>query len=121
MNTNLLPPLYVTGVSASGAVLVGGVFKLKDQCGFPLDMAFEICRERGMFIDYCELLSDAWLSGCAQFDAVVRELDLLGGSHLEEWKEAGAKWLSRNPAALGTDNPIDEFCKWAMATKIGAS
>jgi hypothetical protein len=105
-------PLYITGYTPDGRRLLGGVFRLKDQHGFPLDMSFEIAKENGFLIDYAELLSDAWFNDCLKFDFITRELDMLGGSHVEEWKQWAALWLSQNRL-----NQIDAFCRHVLTVK----
>lgn len=114
-------PLYVTGYSPEGKPLLGGIFKAKDQCGIPLDFRFDTAREKGMAIDYMELLCDAWLSNCLGFDTIVRELDLLGGSRVDDWKAAGCIWLSSNPDAMQSENPINEFCYAILSLKRNTS
>lgn len=110
-------PLYVTGFSPEGRPLIGGIFKMKDQEGFPLDASFDLCRDKGLAIDYMEFLCDAWLSDCLGFDSVIRELDMLGGSRVDEWKMRGCVYISLNPEAMKAENPVDEFCKYTLALK----
>ena len=111
--------LYTTGICPDGKPLVSGLFTIKDQCGFPLDAAFEECKQRGVTPDIFELLCAAWVGNPLGFDAIVRELDLLGGSHIEEWKRAGAMWLIEHPGARSAQNPVDEFCRAMLARKRG--
>ena len=110
-------PLYITGLTPGGIPLIGGIFTLKDTFGFPLDMSYELVKENGHLIDYCELLCDAWLNDCLKFDMVVRELEMLGGSHVEEWKLAGAVWLQQHAEAMKMQNPVDEFCRFVLSEK----
>jgi hypothetical protein len=114
-------PIYITDIAPDGRLLVGGIFKMKDQVGFPLDCSYDICKENNLAIDYCELLCDAWLTNCLGFDAVCRELELLGGSHVEEWKTAGAVFTSFHPECLDAENPVDEFCKYILDVKRKSS
>ncbi len=90
---------------------------MKDQCGFPLDASFDLAREKGLAIDYMELLCDAWLSDCLGFDAVVRELDMLGGSRVDDWKYCGKVFLSGKPDWNNYSNPINAFCEAILTEK----
>jgi len=110
-------PLYETGISTEGKRLVGGVFTLKNQAGFPLASSFEILKEQGRAIDYCELLCAAWLHDCLGFDSVTKELDMLEGSHVEDWKRCGASFLSRHPKAMRQVDPINVFCRYTLQKK----
>jgi hypothetical protein len=112
-------PIYVTGLNPDGKILVGGIFRMKDEQGVPLDFSHDICREKGWVIDYMELLCDAWLNDCLKFDSVVRELEMLGGSCVEIWKQAGSVWISEFLKSSGSlsQNPIDEFCREMLSIK----
>jgi hypothetical protein len=111
-------PLYVTGTTPEGKPLVGGIFRMKDEQGFPLDSSYDYCRESGLAIDYLELLCDAWLNSPEKYDAVVAELNFLGGSHEDAFKLAGAIWLAAHPEAMAKENPIDEFCRAVLEFKL---
>lgn len=52
-------PLYVTGVTPEGQPLVGGVYRMKDEFGFPIDLSVLVLREKGANVDWLELLADA--------------------------------------------------------------
>lgn len=110
-------PLYITGITPDGKFLLGGVFRMKDQMGFPLDMSYEICKEKGMEIDYCELFCDAWLHDCNGFDSVCRELEMLGKCPKEGWAMVGTGFLKKYPKALKQQFPINVFCKYILAKK----
>lgn len=90
---------------------------MKDELGFPLDMSYEIIKEKGLAIDYMELLCDAWLNDCLKFDSVCRELDMLGGSHVEHWKLGGCAFLNKYPKALKCSEPINVFCRYVLQRK----
>jgi len=98
-------------------LLFKGVFQLKDTHGLPLDMIFELVKEAGYSIDYCDLLCNAWLNDCLKFEGIVRELEMLGGSHVEEWKLCCAILIERHPEIAQAANPIDECCKRLLSLK----
>ena len=97
--------------------LVTGLFRLQDQHGLPVETSLDLCRERGVAPDYCEMLCSAWLNDCLKFDSFIEKLELAGGSHVKQWKEAGAAFFSRFPEALRDPNPIDVFCRAMLAKK----
>jgi len=51
--------IYCTGISLDGEMLIGGVWTLRDQEGFPLEMAHLVCRDKGWRIDWLEAMADA--------------------------------------------------------------
>lgn len=113
-------PLYQTGIAGDGKPLIGGIFRLKDECGFPMDMSYEITKEKGWHIDYLELLCDAWTRSnfsCLGFDTMVRELELLGGSHVESWKKIMTVTVAKFPKMMNTLSPINTACRYWLAKK----
>lgn len=110
-------PLYVTGINPEGKLLIGGVFRMKDEYGFPLDCSRDVIKEKGWEIDYLELLCDAWLHDVDGFDSVCRELDMMDGSHVDQWKLYGAVFLQQHPKSIQRKDSIDVFCRYVMAKK----
>lgn len=51
--------LYITGYTTDGYPLLGGVWTLWHQDGFPLEMSHLICRESNIQIDWLEAMADA--------------------------------------------------------------
>ena len=54
--------IYTTGLTSDGKQLIGGVWTLRDQEGFPLEMSYLIAQDRGWQIDWAEAMADASLS-----------------------------------------------------------
>ena len=54
--------IYTTGLTPGGLNLVGGIWTLWDQHGFPLEMSHLICRDSGWHVDWIEAMADASLS-----------------------------------------------------------
>ena len=68
-------PLYTTGIAApDNKILVGGIFTMKDELGFPVDMSYEVCKENGLYIDWCEFLADAGRQKQWKFDDALGEI-----------------------------------------------
>lgn len=61
----------------NGVPKLQGVFRLRDQEGFPLDMSFEIARDRGWDIDWVEALADAARQCIFKFEALLEEIRML--------------------------------------------
>jgi len=51
--------IYATGCTPDGVTLIGGVWKLWEQEGFPLEMSHLICRDKGWAVDWLEAMADA--------------------------------------------------------------
>lgn len=51
--------LYFTGCTPDRVLLMGGIWKLWEQEGFPLEMSFLVCRDKGMAVDWLEAMADA--------------------------------------------------------------
>lgn len=62
MNTMIESVIYSTGCTPDGKILVGGVWKLWEQEGFPLEMSHLVCRDRGWAVDWLEAMADASLT-----------------------------------------------------------
>lgn len=60
-----------------GVLKVQGVFTLRDREGFPIDMAYEVAKERGWVVDWVEAMADAARQGVAKYDALLGEIKLL--------------------------------------------
>jgi hypothetical protein len=61
----------------NGTPKVQGLFTLRDQEGFPLDMSYEICKENGWDVDWVDILADAARQCIFKFKAVVEEMEML--------------------------------------------
>lgn len=51
--------IYVTGLTDSGDLLCGGIWRLYRQEGFPVDLSVLILREKGVLPDLCEMMAEA--------------------------------------------------------------
>lgn len=51
--------IYATGCTPDGITLIGGVWTLHDQEGFPLEMSHLTCQQNGWRIDWMEAMADA--------------------------------------------------------------
>jgi hypothetical protein len=76
---------YTTGCTSEGTTLIGGVWTLRDQEGFPLEMAHLIARDRGWAIDWAEAMADASrTNNCpALMDAIEAFLPAEAITHLK--------------------------------------
>lgn len=54
--------LYRTGRTPQGIPLLGGVWRLWHQDGFPLEMSYLFCQAEGLAIDWLEAMADASLT-----------------------------------------------------------
>lgn len=111
-------PLYFTGITPKGKGLVGGIFKMQDQQGFPMDASFEELKGKDLEIDWLEALCDCWLNDCLKFESFVRQAEILTGQKLEEmWKSTCCLILNSNLNLMSFENPINEACKLILSQK----
>lgn len=112
-------PLYVTAATRN-AIMLGGVFRMHDQVGFPIDCCIDEFRERGFLIDWMEALCDCWLNDCLKFDSFVRSAEISSPEPLDlhrRFSVAGALFVVKFPKVKQCANPVDVFCKYVMAKK----
>ncbi len=69
-----------------GVPKLQGVFTLLDQEGFPLDMSYEIAKERGCVVDWVEALADAARQCVLKYGALIEEIRMLEPEKLESVK-----------------------------------
>ena len=60
MNTDII---YQTAITTEGKCLLGGVWRLYRQEGFPVDLSFITIREMGHRPDYMEMMAEATMHG----------------------------------------------------------
>ena len=53
------PVMYATGCTPEGVILLGGIWKMWEQEGFPIEMAHIFCRDKGCAVDWFEAMCDA--------------------------------------------------------------
>lgn len=61
----------------NGTPKLQGVYRLKDESGFPIDMSFELAVESGWCVDWVEALVDAGRQCVFKFDALLEEIEML--------------------------------------------
>lgn len=111
-------PLYFTGIAPDGWPLMGGIFTMKDQEGFPVDASYDECEHRlKVHVDWAEYLADAGRQEQWKFDAASKEIEYLLG-------EATASDIQKRFLALGqrlTDegNDFRAVCERIVEQKKG--
>lgn len=119
---NIQNPIYITAVGIDGKMILGGIFKMQDQVGFPVDASFEESRQHGFVIDWLEALCDCWLNDCLKYDSFCRQASNCCGVNLDaKFQEAGAVVLALFPKIKHTQNPVDVFCKYILQKKKNRS
>lgn len=111
-------PIYFTGVTPGGAELVGGVFALQDEHGFPVDASFDECKRRQWEVDWLEALSDCWLNSPLKFESFARQAEALSGVRLMEMFQGyGENILSTFPKMRSTPVPVNTVCRYTLSKK----
>lgn len=72
---------------ANGVPRLQGVFTLRDQEGFPLDMAYEMAKDKGWDVDWVEAMADAARQCVFKYDALVEEIAMLEPANLAAAKQ----------------------------------
>ena len=57
-NAKLRRTFKQTGITTDGKTVIGGMFKMYDTLGLPLDVVFELCKENGFVIDWLDFYWD---------------------------------------------------------------
>lgn len=65
--------IYSTACTPEGVVLIGGVWTLRAQEGFPLEMAHMVCQTNGWRVDWLEAMADA--SRTDECPALMRQVE----------------------------------------------
>jgi len=83
-------PLYTTGFVKTETglkPLIGGIYAMKDQEGFPVEISVMYCQEKDILIDWYEFLADAGRQTSAdKFLDAEKELVNSGCKHVAEIK-----------------------------------
>jgi hypothetical protein len=109
--------LYQTGFTPDGIPLLGGIYRLKDQEGFPVDMAYELCRDKGVCPDWAEFLADAGSQKDWKFDDAFHEIEMLCGKEISgEIMERFKIW---GQSLIGEGDDFISICKKMLAWKRG--
>ena len=114
----LTAPLYVTGVSDDGRLLLGGIFRMHDEHGYPVDCCFEEAKLRGYDIDWLEALCDCWLNDCLKYDSFCRQAESCAKVDLDmEFVMSGAMVAALLPKVLRAKSPVDAVCRYIIRRK----
>jgi alanyl-tRNA synthetase len=60
-----------------GTFKLRGIYKLKDETGFPIDMSYELAKENDWAIDWLEAMAYAASQSVEKYKALVAEMNLL--------------------------------------------
>lgn len=120
-NTCITDPLYITGICpATKQLMLGGIFRMHDQVGYPVDCCIDESRERGFMIDWLEALCACWLNDCLKFPSFARQAELASREPLNlhhRFKVAGAVFLGKFPKARKNSDPVNVFCRYILEKK----
>lgn len=72
-------PIYCTGIGENGKPLLGGIWRMYSEQGFPIEMSHMEAQEKGCQVDWLEAMADASLT--ADCPRLVQEMEqFLSGS-----------------------------------------
>src|SRR6185295_17450160 len=106
-------PLYITGKTPDGRKLLGGVFRMQDELGFPIDCSLEEAKRHNMLIDWLEAFCDCWLNSPSKFDSFVRQAELCTNANLYFiFGMTVDRFLRKHPKASTRLDSIAIFCRY---------
>lgn len=73
---SVAPPLRLMS-QVTGVPKLQGVYRLKDESGFPLDMSYELAKENGWEIGWVEAIADAARQSIPKMEALIAEIEML--------------------------------------------
>lgn len=83
--------IYTTGCTPDGTFLIGGIWKLWEQEGFPLEMAYLVCRDKGWRVDWMEAMADASITN--NCPALVKHIEAFLPSETMMHLKAGFMYM----------------------------
>lgn len=95
----------------NGVPKLQGVFTVRDQEGFPIDMAYEIAKERGWEVDWVEALADAARQCIFKYNALIEEIGMLEPEKLNAIKHLFACGLMTCEGATFCDKAKELYLK----------
>jgi hypothetical protein len=95
----------------NGVPKLQGVFTMRDQEGFPLDMSYELAKERGWEVDWVEALADAARQCIFKYDALIEEISMLEPAKLESIKYIFASGLMSSEGSTFCDKAKDLYLR----------
>ena len=77
--------IYPTGITLEGKPLIGGIWRMWSQEGFPIESSWMECNARGWKVDWCEAMVDASLTN--ECPSLMRQVEgFLGGNDVLHMK-----------------------------------
>ena len=80
------PPLRLKS-QTTGVPKLQGVYRLKDEDGFPIDMSHELAQEQGAVVDWIEAMADAGRQCVFKFNGLLEEMRMLIGDEKTDQAE----------------------------------
>lgn len=111
-------PLYLSGITPDGIPLMAGIYRMKDEIGFPISVSYEMIKDNQWCPDWCEFLADAGRQKDWKLDDALHEMKMLVGEHLtaeifEKFKFYGATIWTVN----GKNQTFAEVCNQIVELK----
>ncbi len=90
-----------TGETIQKAPVIGGLFKVYDSQGLPLEIILDALKVKGLVMDWHDFLTDAkgagWTDKTIETRVEAALLDCHGKVYLEEWKGAYERYKKELP------------------------
>ena len=118
--------IYMTGHTPDLVPLIGGVWTLRDQEGFPIEMSHLVCKDKGWAIDWMEAMADASTSN--NCPALIKAAEAFLPEHVIEGMKmgfvqmawSGKTFVEIRAAKRANGKNMEAFVR-AVAVKISQS
>ncbi len=114
MQHNHTSTIYITG-TVNGTLLFGGIWTMKREAGFPVDLAVMEIHERKGLPDYAEMLADAGSVSLPawEFDTAIKELHTVAPGASAMIMSQFASWFDTQ----SNGDPFHKVCQRLLAQK----
>ena len=104
----------------NGIPRLQGVFTMHDQLGFPVDMSYEIAKEKGWEVDWVEALADAARRCILKYDALLAEIRMLEPAKVEMVQKLFMCGLMSSEGATFADKAASLYARMRVSHLPGA-
>jgi alanyl-tRNA synthetase len=97
--------LWNSGTSTRQKPKIAGIYSLQHESGFPVEMSFELAREKGCDVDWVEAFLSALERNPREYDTLLKQSKLIDPEYAEECERGFHFGLSM----LGTLEAFREY------------
>ena len=76
--------LWNSGISTTGRQKIAGIYRMQTDHGFPVDMSYELAKEKGYDVDWVEAFLSALERHHSEYETLVEQAKILDAEYAEE-------------------------------------